>query len=78
MQKIHHYLWNQIKIKNIQLLDEEYIRNIFPHISIPMTNNNKTNLIKIINKFTNFNCKFEIKSKQLSFIDSNTIFHSKN
>ncbi len=55
------------------------LQNIFsPHISIPMTNNNKTNLIKIMNKFTNINCKFEIKSKQLSFIDSNTIFYSKN
>ncbi len=79
MQNIHKYLWKQLNSKNIQLLDEEYYspEHFSPHISIPMTNNNKTNLLKIMNQFTNINCKFEIKSKQLSFIDSNTLFYNK-
>ena len=78
MQKIHKYLWKLIE-KKIKLLDENHYSplNFSPHITIPMNDNNKNNLLKILNLLSDVNTRISIKTNEIAFIDSNKIYTSK-
>lgn len=78
MQKIYKYLWKLIG-KKIKLLDENHYSplNFSPHITIPMNDNNKNNLLKILNLLSDVNTKISIKTNEIAFIDSNKIYTSK-